>query len=429
MRNTLPLLVVVSSIVALLGCGRQAVRIRSEKGAVNDQATGNIDPKDLQDVNQPSPTPGPIVVVRPAIGQLALSSESEGLDYGLVVSGTSPGRIFTFRNLGTAPVAGMNFILPAQSAFVFDPSAPGLHCAQTGLVLLPGESCVAAVVLRAVLAPNLILSGPVSAPLTYTYYNSQALVTPDPLVLSAVVTVPRVNVTLTASAASIPYDRSVTLNWSASHSTGCVLLPGNVSLPASGTREMRLLSTTDFVMTCDGPGGAQAKSVHVDVIPRPTVTLVAESPTISYYGLTYLVWESQNATNCALNTGQGGVRGRQSTGPLRTAQNYSVTCTNASGSVTAAVSVQVNRPAFCAVLYRDRNFGGRSATLNPGASYGDLDDLWSEHQTSSVRVHPGCTLTLWEDEPFRSWTAVYTADTAHIGAMEDDEESAACQCP
>jgi hypothetical protein len=85
--------------------------------------------------------------------------------------------------------------------------------------------------------------------------------------------------------------------------------------------------------------------------PAPTVSLTAAAATIDSGGATTLTWSSNNATSCNASggwTGTLGTSGSQSTGPLTANSTFSLTCTGAGGTSSAAnvaVAVSVNNGA------------------------------------------------------------------------------------
>lgn len=85
--------------------------------------------------------------------------------------------------------------------------------------------------------------------------------------------------------------------------------------------------------------------------PAPTVTISAVPPTLPYNsGSSNITWSSTQAATCTGSAGSGVWAGPRttagvfSTGPLLATTNYTITCSNAAGSVTATAIVTVGAP-------------------------------------------------------------------------------------
>lgn len=88
-------------------------------------------------------------------------------------------------------------------------------------------------------------------------------------------------------------------------------------------------------------------SLRPVVIQNPTVTIYATPDSISYGGNSTISWYSNNATSCYATggtnrwTGDKNLTGSFSTEALYSSTTYNISCTNASGSMTDSVTVNV----------------------------------------------------------------------------------------
>lgn len=207
---------------------------------------------------------------------------------------------------------------------------------------------------------------------------------------SVIITIKPPQVVLTASPSSVAPGGSSTLNWyptaSALGLTSCNASGGTFTglKGTSGSESTGALSaTTLYSINCTGPAGSASASATVTVVvppPVPTVTLTADNTTVAYNTATTLRWTSTSATSCTASNGWSGSKaipsGNQSTGNLTTGRTYTLTCTNATGSAVASVTVNVGAapPAPTVTL-----------TATPASvAYGTASTLtWSSTDASS----------------------------------------------
>jgi len=111
-----------------------------------------------------------------------------------------------------------------------------------------------------------------------------------------------------------------------------------------------LTAATTYSLTCSGANGTNAAaSVTIDVLP--VATLTASPLSVDSGGSAQLSWTSSNATSCTASGGWSGTKatsGTQSTGALTSSTLYTLTCTGAAGTGTAA-SVTVNLAPLAAL--------------------------------------------------------------------------------
>lgn len=154
----------------------------------------------------------------------------------------------------------------------------------------------------------------------------------------------------TADALTVPYDTSTTLRWTAQNVSVCIAgdaWSGGKSL--SGIESTgNLTASKTYTLTCTGARGSVAKSVTVGIsVPPPEVTLSASATKVSRGANSTLTWTSQNASACAASSGTPDwpgakvLNGSQLAGPINGLTTFIITCTNAGGSTTRSVSVDI----------------------------------------------------------------------------------------
>jgi hypothetical protein len=159
---------------------------------------------------------------------------------------------------------------------------------------------------------------------------------------------PRPTVNLTANPASIPYNGQSTLSWTSTNATSCTASGAwSGSKPVSGSQSTgHLISSKIYSLSCSGAGGQQSDGAAVNVGPRahPTVTLIANPPSIAYNGYSYLQWNSTNADSCSASwTASHATSGSQRVGRLTHTTSYTITCSG-NGSATDPATVTVGAP-------------------------------------------------------------------------------------
>ena len=183
----------------------------------------------------------------------------------------------------------------------------------------------------------------------------------DSKTVTVTVVPPAPSVTLSASPTSVTTGTASMLAWNTTDATACnaTANPGVAAwsgvVGTSGTQSSGALSsTTDFTLTCTGPGGASAQTVRVTVGPvgTPTVTLAATPTNIASGDSATLTWSSSDATGCTASanppvagwSGAKSTSNSQSTGVLTTNTDFSLTCSGPGGSASQSVTVTVSPP-------------------------------------------------------------------------------------
>jgi hypothetical protein len=162
------------------------------------------------------------------------------------------------------------------------------------------------------------------------------------------VTSPAPAVTITANPTTVKNGATSLLSWKSTNATTCVASGGwSGSEPTTGTKTTAALTaTTQFTLTCTGPGGTAAQSAIVTAqAPAPSVSLTANPASIANGASTTLHWTSTNATQCVATGGWTGTlatSGSQSTGALTATKTYTLSCSGAGGSATQTATVTVS---------------------------------------------------------------------------------------
>ncbi|HLH43251.1 MAG TPA: OmpA family protein [Bryobacteraceae bacterium] len=148
-----------------------------------------------------------------------------------------------------------------------------------------------------------------------------------------------------ATPTNISPGESATLNWTSQNASG-VSISGVGSVALSGSVPVTPAATTTYTVTATGAGGATTTcsiAVTVGSAALPRIIQFSATPSIINSGQnSTLIWVVENAT--AVNIGGLGnvaVSGSQQVSPSSTT-TYSITATNAQGSVTATATVSVN---------------------------------------------------------------------------------------
>jgi hypothetical protein len=156
-----------------------------------------------------------------------------------------------------------------------------------------------------------------------------------------------------ASPASISAGESSSLSWTVSGATQVTIDQGIGNVALTGSRTVSPASTTVYTMTATNSSGSATATTEVMVTGSVTPPTPAGLPTINSFTATpsvislgdstNLTWSVSNATSVSINHGVGtvGPSGNTFVSPPTTT-TYTLTATNASGSLSAAALVQVS---------------------------------------------------------------------------------------
>jgi hypothetical protein len=174
--------------------------------------------------------------------------------------------------------------------------------------------------------------------------------TTAPATATVTVTAAPPAVSITASPNPVASGSGSTISWNVTGATSCLASGGwnGLKNPVSGSQFSAALSaSTSFTLDCTGAGGSQSGSVTVNVTPpAPTVVVTASPNPVDYGARTTLTKTVTNATSCAWTagnlTGSTAAGGAVLSLPLTTATTFTLQCTNAGGSQSGSVLVNVN---------------------------------------------------------------------------------------
>jgi len=200
-----------------------------------------------------------------------------------------------------------------------------------------------------------------------------------------------------ARPAGISAGESSTLNWSVTGATTVSIDQGIGTVALTGSRAVAPAVTTIYTLTASNAAGSITATTQVIVsgtTSPPTTTglpvissFVATPSIISLGNSTTLSWNVSNATSVSINQGVGTVSSSGSTiiSPPTTL-TYTLTVSNANGSLTAAALVQVSGTPSPSSLPVIDYF----TASPPIISYGGSSFLrWSASNATSVTIDNG----------------------------------------
>jgi hypothetical protein len=160
-------------------------------------------------------------------------------------------------------------------------------------------------------------------------------------------------------------DDVVELDWNVRNADGCSAAIGwSGARPLSGSETVApIAGSTDFELTCSGPGGS--RSTRVTATPRPQVTLVATSP-VDFGAFTTLEYEATGADGCEASGAWSGDRptvGTELVTGLETDSIFELTCRGPGGTRAVAATVEVRSALVSWIPPTDRIDGSSLGTL------------------------------------------------------------------
>ncbi|HEY3399959.1 MAG TPA: RHS repeat-associated core domain-containing protein [Geothrix sp.] len=201
----------------------------------------------------------------------------------------------------------------------------------------------------------------------------------------------------TASPSSVTLGQSSTLTWSASGTTHLSI--SGVGTVTGSSLSITPATTTTYTLTASNAVGSVTASTTVTVLP-PTIVRFTASPSSIILGQsTTLSWNATGASSLNI-AGVGAVDGDSLLVTPSATTVYTLTATNVSGTVTAAITVTVNNPppptinAFAAIA-TPINLG-EITTLSwntSGATSLSLDQGIGAVSGTSLAVSPERTTT------------------------------------
>jgi len=208
-----------------------------------------------------------------------------------------------------------------------------------------------------------------------------------------------------ASPSNIMVGESSTLNYSAVNATSVSISNGVGTVGnTSGSVAVSPTATTNYTVTATGVSGTASCTIAVNVTPGqvPRIIQFSAIPATIRTGQTStLLWIVENATSVTLSSvGNVSIDGTQGVSPAATTV-YTLTATNASGSVNALATVNVivvPPPVVVSFTATPSSVapGGASALtcVTTGATSVTMDGiLWAPGTSTNYVVHPLVTTT------------------------------------
>jgi outer membrane protein OmpA-like peptidoglycan-associated protein len=148
-----------------------------------------------------------------------------------------------------------------------------------------------------------------------------------------------------ANQESVQPGQTVTLTWMVSDATE-VSIEGIGSVPAKGSRKVKIYENTSYTLTAVGEGGTRTETVEVMVesAPLPVIIFTASSESVQKGQNVTLNWNVTNATEVKLE-GIGTVSAQGSRRVKMTeSKTFTLSAMNQGGTQTATVEVEVDEP-------------------------------------------------------------------------------------
>lgn len=220
-------------------------------------------------------------------------------------------------------------------------------------------------------------------------------------------------ITLTASAQTIPWNSGVTLRWNSTNANSCAS-SGDWQDPinTSGSQSLvNLKGYQRFTLTCSGPGGSTAvtTAVNVQAASQPIINFTTTNSNLENGESSMLSWTTENAEACTASADWSGSRplsGSQNTGALSTTSTFTLTCSGEGGEVANTINVVVESPQpTSATLSASPKWINRSASTtlswsSVGANECQASGDWSgaksitgSEQTGSLTADANYSLT------------------------------------
>ncbi|MBZ5619489.1 MAG: hypothetical protein LAQ69_12310 [Acidobacteriia bacterium] len=218
-----------------------------------------------------------------------------------------------------------------------------------------------------------------------------------------------------ATPAMVSPGQSSTLTWVVTGSPGLIVNPGARAVTGTSVK-VTPSATTSYTLTATNGFGSATKSVTVTVGNPPTVTSFTATPAMVSAGQSStLTWTVIGATTLAINPGVGAVTGTSVNVTPSATTSYTLTATNAFGSITKPVTVLVGSPPTITSLVATPAMvsAGQSSTLSwavTGAPGLIVNPGVGAVTGTSVKVTPSATASysLTATNPFGSATKSVT---------------------
>jgi hypothetical protein len=226
-------------------------------------------------------------------------------------------------------------------------------------------------------------------PVATTTYELMAGPSMNPIRKALTVTVeggpPRID-SFTAMPETIMLGQTAHLSWSCSNATQVTIDNSVGNQPATGSVDVRPMTTTTYHLTATSQDGSATNAVTVVVASgnQPVIQSFTASPqTVAPNDPVVLNWTTQNASAVTIDNGVGGepINGTTTVHPVHST-NYTLTAVGPGGSASLSVQVTVNNTGNPTIA----RFDSTPATIMPG---GSATLTWEADNASSARIDPG----------------------------------------
>jgi hypothetical protein len=222
---------------------------------------------------------------------------------------------------------------------------------------------------------------------------------------------------LSPSASSVVRGSGLTLRWTTSNATRAFIRNvGAVTPVRAGSRIMRPIIDTTYIMTVVGPGGSStcsSRNVSVTASPppppppggspppspaSPTLTFTSSPASVPNGGSSTLTWSTTNVTTCTASNAWSGARminSSEVTGGLFSTKTYTLSCTGPGGSIIRNVTVNVSAPPpapSCGTGGSGGTINGPTPSVTSCVSWGVTCVAWDTFGVCTA-TGPVCTGT------------------------------------
>ncbi|MDP2651687.1 MAG: CARDB domain-containing protein, partial [bacterium] len=157
-----------------------------------------------------------------------------------------------------------------------------------------------------------------------------------------------VSASLSANPSSITNGQSSTLTWSSTNATSCTAAGGfSTGGATSGSTSVSPSSTSNYQISCTGPGGSANSNVVTVTVLEPTVTITANPTRVVTGSNSTISWSASQVNSCTVSgpgLSSATLSGSQSV-VISTQSTYTITCQTDGAPITQSVTVNVT-PLF-----------------------------------------------------------------------------------
>ena len=160
---------------------------------------------------------------------------------------------------------------------------------------------------------------------------------------------------------------TVILEWQTASTTSCAITPEIGAVESNGTKQVSVSSSTQYVLTCEGPPGGQISKTTTVTVPEPVEILSFALKALAD-GSSKATWDSKNAVGCVINVlGEVPAKGQQVI-PPDFVGSITLTCEGPGGRATksGAIPNRADVAVPTITIFRaspQRVTAGRAATL------------------------------------------------------------------